>query len=171
MSCFDVIRGRRSIRAYEPKPLDEAKLEYILQAANAAPSAGNLQAYEMFLVRNPVHKKALADAAFGQNYIENAPVLIVFAANPARNTPKYGDRGKRLYALQDATIACSFAMLAATELGLGTVWVGAFDDDSVRKLMGLPASMTPVAILPVGYAAEKPAKTPRRPLRMIVHEL
>ena len=94
---------------------------------------------------------------------------MVFCANPARSAAKYRERGTRLYAIQDATIACAFAMLAATALGLGTVWVGAFDDVAVQKVLGT-RDLLPVAILPIGYAAEEPEPTPRRSLSDLVHE-
>ncbi len=100
--------------------------------------------------------------------IAQAPASLVFCANPARSAAKYRNRGERLFALQDATIACAFAMLAATALGLGTVWVGAFDDGAVQRVLGV-GDLLPVAILPVGYPAEDPEPTPRRSLDDLVH--
>ena len=97
--------------------------------------------------------------------------MLVFCADPTRSEPRYGQRGVRLYAIQDATIACTFAMLAATALGLATVWVGSFDEDSVRRVIRAPAEAVPVALLPVGYGAEKPQATPRRKLTDLVHDV
>lgn len=171
MDFFTLIRERRSIRAFTQKPVPQDLLRQILESANAAPSAGNLQAYEIYVVRKTEHRKKLAEAALWQDFIAAAPVVLVFCAHPERNQARYGERGQRLYAVQDATIACTFAMLAATALGLATVWVGAFRDDQVRLVIGAPSRLQPVAILPVGYAAESPQRTPRRSLNSLVHEV
>ncbi|MCE5311060.1 MAG: nitroreductase family protein [Acidobacteriales bacterium] len=168
MDLFDVIKRRRSVRAFTAQPVKAGDLEQILAAANAAPSAGNLQAYEIFLVTQEKQRVLLARAALDQFFIAQAPVVLVFCANQARSAPKYRERGKRLYAIQDATIACTFAMLAATALGFGTVWVGAFDDAAVERVLGRD-DLLPVAILPIGYPGEKPEPTPRRPLADLVH--
>lgn len=171
MDFFDLIRARRSVRAYAPQPVEEEKLQQILTAANLAPSAGNLQAYEIYLVRDRAVRMELARASLEQWFVSEAPVALVFCAHPDRSARKYGRRGARLYALQDATIACTFAMLAAAELGLATVWVGAFDDEGVRRAIRAPEAHQPVAILPIGYPAEQPAPAPRRSLAELVHEI
>jgi nitroreductase len=92
---------------------------------------------------------------------------LVFCSNAARC--EY--QPPELYALEDTTIACTFAMLAATASGLSTCWIGAFNPDAVAKVVGAPAGQTPVAILPIGYAAERPARTPRRTIEDVVHRL
>ncbi|MCS7314309.1 MAG: nitroreductase family protein [Bryobacterales bacterium] len=171
MEFFDLIRARRSVRAYAPRPVEEDKVQQILTAANLAPSAGNLQAYEIYLVRDRQVRVELARASLDQWFVSEAPVALVFCAHPERSASKYGRRGARLYALQDATIACTFAMLAATELGLASVWVGAFDDEGVRRAIRAPEGHQPVAILPIGYPAEHPAPAPRRSLADLVHEI
>jgi nitroreductase len=170
MDFFEVIERRQSIRAYTDRGVEPAQLDQILRAANRAPSAGNLQAYEIVVVRDAVLKRALIEAAGGQEQAGAVPVVLVFCANPARSAPKYHQRGERLYSVQDATIACTFAMLAATALGLATVWVGAFDDEAVKTALSLPKGWLPVAMLPVGYAAESPLPSPRRDLHDLVHE-
>jgi nitroreductase len=171
MDFFALISERHSIRAFAATPVSEDLLQRILLAANAAPSAGNCQAYEIHVVQKAEHRKALAAAAYWQAYVAAAPLALVFSANPAHNDARYRDRGQRLYAIQDATIACAFAMLAATALGLATVWVGAFRDDQVRQVIKASPTLQPVAILPVGYAAESPEQTPRRSLEDLVHEV
>jgi nitroreductase len=171
MEFFNVVRQRRSIRAFAKEPVAEEQLRGILEAANAAPSAGNLQAYEIYLITGARQREALARAAKDQFFVASAPVALVFCANAARSHERYGKRAKNLYAVQDATIACAFAMLAATALGLATVWVGAFDDDAVHHVIGSPSGIVPVAILPIGYAAEKPEAPGRRGLDDLVHRL
>jgi nitroreductase len=171
MEFCELVRARHSVRAFTARPIEPEKLQAILAAANRAPSAGNLQAYEIYAVRNCAKLKLLARAVVGQDFIAQAQVALVFCAHPARSAVKYGPRGASLYCLQDATIACAYAQLAATALGLGSVWVGAFDDVAVRQAIGVGKDLQPVAILPIGYAGEKPDKTTRRPLNELVHEV
>jgi nitroreductase len=170
MDLFDAIKARQSVRAYQAKEIEADKVNAILAAANQAPSAGNLQAYQIYLIRDAKLKRALARAALGQDFVAQAPVVLVFCAHPARASARYGKRGERLYSLQDATVAVAYAQLAATALGLATCWVGAFDDDQVIRAMDLSAAQHPVAILPVGYPAEVPARTPRRALDDLVSD-
>jgi len=157
------------VRAFTPQAVEAEKVTQVLAAANAAPSAGNLQGYEIFRFTREEERTALARAALDQLFIGQAPVVLVFCANQARSAAKYRERGVKLYAIQDATIACAFAMLAATALGLGTVWVGAFHDDRVRRVLGRH-DLLPVAILAIGYTAEEPEPTPRRSLTDLVHD-
>lgn len=171
MEFFKMIAQRHCIRAFVSKPVEPDKVEQIFAAANAAPSAGDFQAYEIYVVRDARLLTALAHAAGNQDFLAAAPLALVFCANPTRSAPRYGECGTRLYALQDATIACAFAMLGATALGLGSVWVGAFDDYAVRRVIKYPDGLIPVAILPIGYSAETPETTPRRPLETLVHEV
>jgi nitroreductase len=168
---FEVVNQRRSIRVFTPDQIEESSLEKILHAANRAPSAGNLQGYGIYLVRDAHIRNRLARAALDQEFIAQASVVLVFCAHPARSSGRYGHRGETLYALQDATIACTYAMLAATALGLGSVWVGAFHEDGVRHAIGLPPGFRPVALLPIGYPAENPYRTSRRDLKELVHEI
>jgi nitroreductase len=169
MSFFSLIQARRSVRLFKDTPVEAEKLQKILEVCNLAPSAGNLQGYEIYLVTSPEQRQALVMAALGQEFLVQAPVDLVFCANPQRSAVKYGKRGRELYSIQDATIACTYAMLAAQELGLATVWVGAFQEESVQQAAGIPDDLTPVAILLIGYAAESPKPRPRRKLAELVH--
>jgi len=162
MEFFDAIRARRSVRAFSARPVEPQQLQQILDAVNRAPSAGNLQAYEVYAVTKHATLNALVGAAHGQEFIVQAPVALVFCADPARSAPRYTQRGVSLYCIQDATIACAYAQLAATALGLASVWVGAFDEDAARQAIGVGNELRPVAILPIGYAAEEPAQRTRR---------
>jgi len=168
---FQVVRARHSTRAFVDRLVEPEMLRAVLDAANRAPSAGNLQAYEIYVVTNRATREALARAALDQAFVAHAPVLLVFCAHPARSAGKYGDRGRMLYCIQDATIACAYAQLAATALGLATVWVGAFDEEAVRQALGEDHRLRPVAILPVGYPGERPEITTRRPLEDLVHHV
>ena len=170
MEFEEVLTRRRSTRAYAPTPVDPAALDRVLRAAMRAPSAGNRQAYRICLVRSPSARRALARAAGDQAFLAEAPVDLVFFIDPERSAESYGDRGRSLYAVQDATIAAAFAVLAATNEDLASAWVGAFDEAAVREVCR-EAQLRPVAIVPLGRGAETPRATPRRPLREMVREL
>ncbi len=168
MEFLAVIKKRRSVRAYEDREVDKATLSSIFQCADRAPSAGNLQAYEVVVVRDAGRRQALSRCALGQRQVAEAPVVLVFCTDPARSSDKYGSRGATLYAVQDATIACAHAQLAATALGLATCWVGAFHERQVRDLVNAPTGAVPVALLTVGHASETPRATARRSLSDLV---
>jgi nitroreductase len=169
MDYFETVKARRSVRAFLPQPVGEDKIRRIIETVNLAPSAGDLQAYEIVVVKDPKRRRELARDAFGQGFVEEAPVCLVFLACPDRSSRKYGRRGSELYCIQDATIAVAYAQLAGTALGLASTWVGAFDDNAVAKTVGAPEGKRPIAILPIGYAAESPENTPRRTISEIVH--
>jgi nitroreductase len=171
MEFFEVLRVRRSVRAYESRLVEEEKLARVLAAANSAPSAGNLQAYEIIVIRDKEMKVALAKAACDQNYIAQAPVVLMFCVHARRSEVKYGQRGAELYALQDTTIACAYAELAIAALGLASVWIGALDPVAAARVTGVADEWKPLALLPIGYAVERPPATPRRPLEELVHEI
>jgi nitroreductase len=166
---FKTVRYRHSVRRYQPDmPVEEEKLHAILETAIAAPSAGDLQAYHVVAVRDRDLRKALSRAAHDQGFVAEAPVTLVFCAEGERSAREYGERGRALYALQDATIAAAYAQLAVVAAGLGSTWVGFFEEDEVRRLLALPEGLRPVALLCVGYPAELPEVTPRRRLDELV---
>ena len=119
MDFFEVIRTRQSIRAFQDRPVEPEKLQQILEAINRAPSAGNLQGYEVYLVTNRACLQALTKAAVGQDFIEQAPLALVFCAHPARSARKYSQRGSTLYCVQDATIACAYRAVGRHRVGPG----------------------------------------------------
>jgi nitroreductase len=168
MQFSEVIDRRRSIRAFRATAIEEQKINAILATAQSAPSAGDLQAYRIVVVTDTETKALLAKAALGQQFIAEAPTMLVFFADIRRSKAKYGSRGAELFCLQDATIAAAYAQLAATEEKLGSCWVGAFDDAQVSESLGAPAHLRPVALMPLGYAAEVPERPPRRALSQLV---
>ncbi|MFN7065642.1 MAG: nitroreductase family protein [Aquificaceae bacterium] len=167
MDFFEVLRRRHSIRSYQRRPIEEEKLIRIMEAVRSAPSAGNLQAYEIFVVIDEHKKLEIARWALNQWFIAEAGAVFVFFANPKRSEIKYGKRGVELYCIQDATIACAYAQLSAVALGLGTCWVGAFEEKGLKACLSAPADWRPVAILTLGYPAEEPLPTPRRRIKDI----
>ena len=164
------IEGRRSIRAFKPDPLDDSIVREALRMANLAPSAGNLQARDFIVVKDTETKEALAEAAYDQDFVRIAPVVVVFCANLQRIAGRYGDRGKTLYCIQDAAAAIENMILYLHGKGVGSVWVGAFDETKARKILSVPSSSRPVAIVPIGYPDEKGGRTPRVSLDQIVHK-
>lgn len=171
MEFFEAVHRRCSIRKFQAQPVEAEKLTRILEAARRAPSAGNLQAYRIFVVKGTSLRGLLARAACDQEFVREAPLVLIFCADPRRSAVKYGSRGERLYAIQDATIACAYAQLAAAAVGISSVWVGAFEPETVRKVLGIAESLWPLALLPLGYPAEPPAPSPRRPLAQLVKVL
>lgn len=168
MEFFDVVRSRHSVRRYSDHLVEEEKLNAILDVVNSAPSAGDIQGYEVVVISDLETKAALSRASYGQTSLTEAPVCLVFCADEVLSASKYGQRGVDLYSVQDATIAAAYAQLAATDLGLATVWVGAFDTAAVAAVVETPDQVVPVAIIPIGYAAETPRATPRRDLGDLV---
>lgn len=168
MDCLEAIKGRRSVRKFKDKAVERETMEDLLDAAQMAPSAGNLQARDFIVVTNKITKQKLREAALGQSFIEQAPFVIVTVANIERSSRIYRTRGE-LYAIQDATAGVMNMLLAAHAKGLAACWVGAFNEDEVSELLGLPLKARPVAIIPVGYADERPAAPQRMNLDRVVH--
>jgi len=170
MDVFECIKTRRSIRKYLPDPVKEEDLVKILDAARWAPSAGNLQPWEFIIVRDPEKKKAIARAALNQDFIAEAPIVIVVCANIPRTSSVYGTRGATLYCIQDTAAAIQNMLLAAHALGYGTCWVGAFRENEVKKILHIPEEVRPVAIIPLGRPGERPYPRRRYSLTEIVYE-
>ncbi len=150
MDLDTIIEKRHSVRAYTSMAPSERDIERIVQAADKAPTAGNLRARKIFVFKSETKRKSLMEASLHQTFVAEAPFLILFCADRKAIEP-YKERGANLYCVQDATIAATFAMLKATELGLGTCWIGAFDEEKVSEAAGLPSYLRPVALLTVGF--------------------
>ena len=138
MELKEVIERRHSIRKYRDKPVPEATIREMLKLAARAPSAGALRAYKIVVTEQRLTPY-------------EAPIYLVVCALPEVSGRRYGDRGRNLYAVQDATIVASYLQLLAVERGLATVWVGAFREGAVRGALGLADDVRPIAILPLGY--------------------
>jgi len=167
MELKQILLNRRSVRAYQDRVVDPAALDAVFSAAVRAPSAGGLQAFRIHAVANPALRKALAAAAHGQAFIATAPIVLLFCAD-SRRAEQYGTSNERNYSVQDGIIAAVYAQLAATELGLATCWIGAFDAPLIASALELPEAEHPVALLTVGYSAESPEEPPRRPVSDVV---
>ncbi len=167
MDLASAIRSRRSVRAFRPEPVPESLLRELGELANWAPSAGNLQARDFIVVRDQTRREALARAA-DQVELAQAPVVVAVCTNSSR-IAKYGARGRDLYSVQDAAAATENLLLAAHERGLGAVWMGSFDEDEVRGILGIPRAARPVTLVALGWPAEEPAPPERLPLDEVLH--
>ncbi len=170
MDVVSAIKKRRSIRMFLKKEIDDGIIKEMLECAILAPSEGNLQPWKFYLIKNENLKEKIALYALRQEFIAEAPVCIVVCADLKRTSP-YGERGRNLYCLQSTAAAIQNMMLYAVSKGLGTCWVGAFDERKVADALSLPAHLRPVAIIPVGYPAEYPETPSRIPLKNVVEEI
>jgi nitroreductase len=161
---IDAIKERRSIREFEERDIPDATIGRLLESAHLAPSAGNLEPWKFVVVKRDDIKEQLTQAAYDQNSLHSAPVCIVVCAEPGRSAAKYGQRGADLYCLQDTAAAAENILLTATGYGLGSCWVGAFDEKAVIDSLGLDSDLRPVVLIPIGYARKEAAEIPRRPV-------
>jgi nitroreductase len=169
MEFEDLVRARCMVRAFRPDPVPDDLIDKMLRSAVRAPSAGNLQAWEFVVVREPETKRRLAEAAVRQMFVAEAPVVIVTCRNMERNAEKYGGRGRHFYNLIDASFASLMILLAAHNEGLGACFVGAYLDNEVSRILGLPDHIRPLGVIPIGWPAEAPTVTERMPLAEVVH--
>jgi nitroreductase len=167
LELTEAIQKRRSVRNFKNQPLPENTLEKLIDAARMAPSAGNLQVCEYVTVSKPETKQALSIAARGQIQVAQASVVIVVCVNQ-KTAEKYGKRGVDLYSILDAGAAIENLMLTAVSLGLGTCWIGAFQEEETAKIIHAPKGIRPVALVPVGYPQDS---LPSRPAKRSVNEI
>lgn len=163
-----LLARRRMVRRFRPEPVGDDVVRRLVDTATRAPSAGNMQPWAFVVVRDAEMRRAIGRAAAGQEWLAEAPVAIVPCADPSRARPRYGTRAEH-YALIDTAFASLLLLLAVTELGLGACFVGALDEGRVRRLLGLPREVLPLAVIPVGHPAESPVRVPRRRLRDVLH--
>ncbi len=167
MDFFDVIRDRRSIRKYQEQPVEQEKLTAVLEAARLAPSWKNQQCWRFLVLRNAQLRETLLDCFHeenpGRKGLGQAPVVIVVCADPQESGV---EEGKEYY-LADAAMAFEHLCLAAKALGLGTCWMGWFDEERLKATLGIPAQLRVVGVTPLGYPDQDPKPRPRRELSEI----
>jgi nitroreductase len=169
MNIFEAIFGRRSVRKFKKEEIDERLIGLMLFCATQAPSAGNTQDWVFIVVKDEEIKRKLAKAALDQDFIAEAPVVIVACSDLKKISLRYEERGERLYSAQDVAAATQNLMLAAYALGLGSCWVGAFDEEEVKFILELPENIRPLVIIPVGYPDEKPEAPSRIPFENLTY--
>ena len=158
MDVMTAIKNRRSIRAYKDKPIEDEKLEAVLEAGRLAPSAGNRQEWKYVVVKDKALRDKLIDIANGQRFVGQAPAVIVACAVQTDHVMPCGELSYPI----DVAISVDHMTLAAVEQGLGTCWIGAFKQAEVKRLLGIPEEVRVVALLPIGYPDASPAPKPRK---------
>ena len=151
MNVIECIRTRRSVRKYLDKPVESDKLATVLESGNSAPSSGNLQNWRFIIVTDEKIKNELAEASLKQYWMLTAPVFIVVVAIPGNVVRYYGHRGEHLYSVQNSAAAVQNMLISANYLGLGSCWIGAFDEEGVKRSLNIPDSARPQAIITLGY--------------------
>jgi len=166
MTIYELIEKRRSVRNFRDDPIQEDALKRILGAGRLAPSAHNAQDYKFIIVKDAEKIKVLAKAAAGQKFVGEAPIIIV----PVSLKPEYiMSCGVPAYAV-DIAIAIDYMTLAAAEEGLGTCWIGAFNQEEVRKILKIPEKYKAVILLPLGVPDDEPAVKSRKKLWELICE-
>jgi len=154
MKFTEVVNKRYSMRQYQPTDIPESLIRNIVDLAKLAPSAGNLQSYKVYITKEKIAYEA--------------PISFVICADPERSASKYGDRGRNLYSIQDATIFGAYLQLAIVDAGLASVWVGAFREGRIRSLLKIPDNLKPVGIIATGYPIGEKSGRRRRSFEEIV---
>ena len=172
MDVFEALATRRSIRKFRDTPIEEEKLRAVLEALRQSPTWANMQCPRVIVVRDAVAKQGISELSYlesffapkgyksnpAQGALATAPVVLVLCADPAQSG---GLRGQEYY-LADAGIAAQSLMLAARALGLGSVFVGVFQEEPLRDLLGIPENIRVVGLFPLGYPAEEKKEGPKR---------
>jgi len=166
MNVLEVIKKRRSVRKYKKDPIPEEALSRVLQAARLAPSGKNFQPWKFIIVKDKSLKEKLAQASAGQFFMAEAPIIIVGCGFPDNC---YAHMGRYMKSWSvDVTIAFDHLMLQAQEEGLGTCWIGSFEEEEVKEILNVPESVKVLALTPLGYPGEIPAFRGRKSLDEIV---
>jgi nitroreductase len=167
MDYFECIAARRSVRAYKSDPVEEEKLERLLEAARLAPTACDNQPFKILVVRT-AGREAELKGIYAKPWFAAAPLILLACSVPGE---AWSRRDGKSYADVDAAIVMDHLILAATALGLGTCWVGAFDPKAAREAFALEALWEPIAFTPLGYALEAPEPRKRKDLADLVVRL
>ncbi len=158
MDVFEAIKRRKSVRRYQDKPIPEEVFNRVMEAARLAPSASNRQEWRFIAVRDKSTRRELADMAGGQHFVAEASVVLVCCGIDDGKIMHCGQRACPV----DVTIAIDHITLAATAEGLGTCWVGHFDEEPVKRLLGIPDGVRVIELLPIGYPVEDSIKEKNR---------
>ena len=164
MEFYELIRTRYSVRAYHSTPIEEDKLRLILEAAAFAPTAANRQSFQLVIIKTAGKEEQLK-AVYPNPWFTQAPLVVCACGLPQQNWVR---RDGKNYVDVDVAIMMDHLILAATNEGLGTCWIGAFDPNPLRKLLNLPLDVEPIALTPLGYPADQPAPKRRKPVSELV---
>ena len=164
MDFYEVIKSRYSVRSYLNKPVEQEKLDRILEAARLAPSGSNRQPWKFVVVRGAEMRKKLVPACSNQEFVGQSPVVIAGVGLMPDRIMSCGVPGDPV----DTAIALEHVALAATAEGLGTCWIGSFHQDQIRTLLGIPANAKVIEVMTLGYPADHPQPKTRKPMKELV---
>lgn len=164
MDFFKLSQQRYSVRVYKPDPVEDGKLQQVLDAARLAPTAANRQPFQLIVIHT-AGRQAELKRLYHREWFSQAPLVIGICALPASAWVR---RDGKNYADVDAAIAMDYLILAAADLGLGTCWVAAFDPAAAREILQLPDGVEPIAFTPLGYPNDQPRSKERKPLTELV---
>jgi len=164
MNFNELINKRYSVRSYKTEPVEEEKLAQVLNAARLAPTATNRQPFQ-FVVIHTAGREAELKRIYGKEWLSQAPVVICVCSVPSQAWSRMDNKN---YNQVDAAIAMDHLILAATDLGLGTCWVAAFDPAAAREILRLPEGVEPIAFTPIGYPADQPKEKKRKDLSELI---
>jgi len=164
MDFLELAKKRYSVRSYKQDPVEQEKLDRILEAARLAPTAVNIQPFQLLVIRTANRQSELL-RIYHRKWFVQPPILICGCGIPEKNWVR---RDGKNYNDVDVAIVMDHLILAATAEGLGTCWIGAFDPDAAKEVLGLPKGVEPIAFTPLGYAADRPPAKKRKPLSDLV---
>jgi nitroreductase len=166
MTVAEAIQKRKSVRSYLPKPVKSGEIRELLEAARLAPSAGNRQEWRFIIVTDARKRKELSRAAAGQLFVAEAPCVIACCADTDFHRMRCGELTYPI----DVAIAIDHITLRAVELDLGTCWIGAFNEEEVKKILQVPEKIKVVELLTVGYPQDSsPVRKSRHDLEKLVY--
>lgn len=166
MDFTQIAKKRKSVRQFKQQPVEEEKIERILECARLAPSALNLQCWHFIVIKERENVERAARAGGAHNdWLKDVPVLILACGDPKKSTEHNGIQ----YYIVDVAIAMQNLVMAATDLGLGTCWIANFDEEVAREALGIPENIKVVAMTPIGYPDDDEPSPRRKPLEKIVH--
>lgn len=169
MELDQVIKERRSVRRFKKLDVPWYLVAECLDAAIQAPSSGNVQNWSFVVVKDKDKKDKIVKACDEQYWLLNAPILIVVCSELSKIRKLFGVRGEALYAVQNCAAAMENLFLKATELGLGSVWIGAFDETKIKDVLEIDEDTRPQAVIALGYGEEFENKSKREPLDNFVY--
>lgn len=169
MHTVDVILKRRSIRKFKDTLVPWDNIVNLINCALNSPVAGNIFNVKFIVIREPTNRKAVAEACYNQHWIAKAPVIIAIVAEPEQQKRYYGSRGEKLYTIQNAAACAMNMIIGAESLGLGTCWIGSFNEDKLRNALGMPEQVNVHVILPIGFPDEEPKKPTKSWIKTVTY--
>ncbi len=166
---LELIKSRRNIKYFLPKFVSWEKIARVIDAGRHAPSSGNIQNWKFIVIFEMSQKQEIAGACYDQYEIIQAGALIVVCNEVDKVERYYGVRGERLYGIQNCAAAIQNMLLEAHSLGLGSRWIGGFDEEAIKSQLGIPEEIRPQAIVALGYPKEIPPKPQKYPLESIIY--